>query len=66
MAYILIVLLTILLILLGILIKRTKNLISKVEDIKLDVQILVSKSEQLLRRYEVLNSKLQDAITRLN
>lgn len=66
MAYILIVLLAILLILLGILIKSTKNLISKVEDIKLDVQILVSKSEQLLRGYEVLNSKLQDAITKLN
>ena len=36
-----------------------------IEDIKLDLQICISKAEQIYRNFEVLNSKLKDVIGRI-
>lgn len=65
MLYVLICLLLIQSILVFILINKYKKLNDKMEDIVLDIQICISKAEQIYRNYEVLNSKLKDVIGRI-
>lgn len=65
MIYVLICLLLIQSVLVFILINKYKKLINKIEDIKLDLQICISKSEQIYRNFEVLNSKLEDVVRRI-
>lgn len=65
MLYVLICLLLIQSILVFILINKYKKLSDKMEDIRLDIQICISKAEQIYRNYEVLNSRLKDVIGRI-
>lgn len=65
MIYVLICLLLIQSVLVFILISKYKKLINKIEDIKLDLQICISKAEQIYRNFEVLNSKLEDVVRRI-
>lgn len=65
MIYVLICLLLIQSVLVFILINKYKKLINKMEDIKLDLQICISKAEQIYRNFEVLNSKLEDVVRRI-
>jgi len=65
MIYVLICLLLIQSVLVFILINKYKKLINMIEDIKLDLQICISKAEQIYRNFEVLNSKLKDVIGRI-
>lgn len=65
MLYVLICLLLIQSVLVFVLIKKYKKLNDKMEDIRLDMQICISKAEQIYRNYEVLNSRLKDVIGRI-
>lgn len=65
MIYVLICLLLIQSVLVFILINKYKKFSDKIEDIKLDLQICISKAEQIYRNFEVLNSKLEDVVRRI-
>jgi len=64
MIYVLVCLLIIQSILVFLLIVKYKKLYNKIEDIKMDLQICISKAEQIFRKFEILNSKLQDVFKR--
>lgn len=64
MIYVLVCLLIVQAILVFVLINKYKKLYNKIEDTKMDLQICISKAEQIFRKFEILNSKLQDVFKR--
>lgn len=64
MIYVLVCLLIVQSILVFVLINKYKKLYNKIEDTKMDLQICISKAEQIFRKFEILNSKLQDVFKR--
>ena len=64
MIYVLVCLLIVQAILVFVLVNKYKKLYNKIEDTKMDLQICISKAEQIFRKFEILNSKLQDVFKR--